>query len=198
MPSRKNLTGMVFGRLTVLDIESKGKNTRWRCRCSCGAEAVVEVGNLLRGVSRSCGCLWRETVTLPPGAAGFNLVFRRYQAGAKQRGLEWSLDETFFREITTSPCHYCGCPPGRVAAGSTAKKTGGAVLEHSKYIYNGIDRKDPTAGYFIMNCVPCCFLCNRAKHAMTYKDFISWISNIKQHDIQQETYERFGDSISPK
>lgn len=53
-----DITGQVFGRLTVLKRDSfaNGK-TRWLCRCECGQSTVV-IGQLLRnGKTRSCGCL---------------------------------------------------------------------------------------------------------------------------------------------
>jgi len=58
-----DLTGEVFGRLTV--IRYQGKNEKgihtWVCRCECG-NVVVARGDVLRyGKTRSCGCLAHET-----------------------------------------------------------------------------------------------------------------------------------------
>lgn len=60
---KKDLTGKVFGRLTVLGLagrDDKNKKLLWKVRCSCGTEKIVS-GNLLtvKGI-RSCGCLKRE------------------------------------------------------------------------------------------------------------------------------------------
>lgn len=65
MPPFIDLTGKRFGRLTVL--RRTGTTTygqpQWLCRCDCGAE-VTPFGNSLRaGLTQSCGCLHRETVT---------------------------------------------------------------------------------------------------------------------------------------
>lgn len=66
MPKRYDLTGRLFGRLTV-----KGKNpdtsrgVYWDCSCRCGGFARVITNALRSGHTRSCGCLWKETV---PGA----------------------------------------------------------------------------------------------------------------------------------
>jgi hypothetical protein len=55
----RDLTGQVFGRLRVL--EHSGRNAHgdnlWCCRCTCGADTVVKATNLLRGLTKSCGCL---------------------------------------------------------------------------------------------------------------------------------------------
>jgi hypothetical protein len=57
-----DLTGQVFGRLTARLIDRSGKRIRWVCDCECGGKAVVAVSDLIGSHTRSCGCLWRETV----------------------------------------------------------------------------------------------------------------------------------------
>lgn len=59
---RLDLIGMTFGRLTVLeDLPGGTRSRRYvRCSCACGSEAVVSVGKLRSGETRSCGCLRRE------------------------------------------------------------------------------------------------------------------------------------------
>jgi hypothetical protein len=61
---RVELTGKIFGRLTVL---SRGpylykirNNSCWNCRCECGNEKVVSSSSLMRGLTLSCGCLHIE------------------------------------------------------------------------------------------------------------------------------------------
>lgn len=53
----KDLTGLTFGRLTVLGPagNSCGKAV-WRCRCSCGREVAVRGDHLRSGHTTSCGC----------------------------------------------------------------------------------------------------------------------------------------------
>jgi hypothetical protein len=62
---RKDLLGMVFGRLTV--IEESGRNALssvlWKCVCTCGNEVVVLSGSLLSGATTSCGCYGQEQRT---------------------------------------------------------------------------------------------------------------------------------------
>lgn len=66
---RKDLTGMVFGRLVVLkqvkDIITKGGKhyPAWLCRCDCGNECVVSGASLKSGNTKSCGCLHKEEVS---------------------------------------------------------------------------------------------------------------------------------------
>jgi hypothetical protein len=62
MPALRDLTGMRFGRLLVLNRASNDKhgNVRWLCRCQCSAEKAITRSSLARGSSQSCGCLQRE------------------------------------------------------------------------------------------------------------------------------------------
>ena len=53
----EDLTGRRYGRLTVVSLERTADHlTYWRVRCDCGTEFTVYRGNLVRGLTRSCGC----------------------------------------------------------------------------------------------------------------------------------------------
>lgn len=56
----QDLTGQVFGRLTVLGYAGKGSSgrTSWHCRCTCG-EVIVAKGNALKSghYSSKCNCV---------------------------------------------------------------------------------------------------------------------------------------------
>lgn len=56
---KKDLTGLKFGRLTVIKLEGQNKYKRlmWLCKCDCGNTHIVSSNLLLMGVTRSCGCL---------------------------------------------------------------------------------------------------------------------------------------------
>jgi hypothetical protein len=56
------LAGQRFGRLVVMEAAGKNKwgSRTWRCRCDCGGMTVVACNFLVRGSSRSCGCLKYE------------------------------------------------------------------------------------------------------------------------------------------
>lgn len=58
MPKKLDLTGQIFGRLTVLSrAPNIGKKTAWRCICLCGTEKTVQTVHLTRGLVHSCGCI---------------------------------------------------------------------------------------------------------------------------------------------
>ena len=57
------LIGRVFGRLTVIEsagTDKKYKTSLWKCVCSCDGTTVVSGKALMRGGTRSCGCLRKE------------------------------------------------------------------------------------------------------------------------------------------
>jgi hypothetical protein len=62
-------TGERFGNLTVQQrvedyIAPNGKHhVRWKCKCDCGNEIDVDVCNLVRGYTKSCGCYKTEMLS---------------------------------------------------------------------------------------------------------------------------------------
>lgn len=167
----KDLTGQLFGKLTAISPVGKDKHGqyKWLCSCECGNTKEALMGNLVRGRTLTCGCSGKRYQRRPDGEAAFTEVYGRYRAGARTRGYDFNLTEEEFRELAENLCHYCGAEKTNKA--STFKSTG-------FYHYNGIDRKDNTKGYSVENCVPCCYVCNRAKNNMPYNDFVAWLNNL--------------------
>lgn len=64
MGSFIDLTGIKFGRLTVLERSENDKhgNTQWLCACDCGNQKICLGRSLKRGATQSCGCLHSEVV----------------------------------------------------------------------------------------------------------------------------------------
>lgn len=58
----QDLTGQVFGRLTVLEKLPQLKNNQkmYRCLCICNKETEVAGSSLIRNSTKSCGCLKKE------------------------------------------------------------------------------------------------------------------------------------------
>jgi len=56
-----DLTGMTFGKLTVIErAPNRGRTVMWRCSCSCGKETITTAEGLKGGTVKSCGCLRAE------------------------------------------------------------------------------------------------------------------------------------------
>lgn len=59
-----DLIGRRFGRLIVIGYAGHSKNgaDMWFCECECGVITTVCQSNLLRGKSKSCGCLLPDRI----------------------------------------------------------------------------------------------------------------------------------------
>lgn len=108
---RLNLTGQVFGMLTVEDCigTARDKHSLWSCRCRCGNYSLVASNHLKCGKVKSCGCwkqqcsvthgLTRNRVTNPVFRAWSGIISRCYNKNNKsykyygQRGI--SVCENF-------------------------------------------------------------------------------------------------------
>jgi len=64
MAARKDLAGARFSRLVALRCAERTPypphGALWDCQCDCGARKVIAARSLVRGLTRSCGCLKRE------------------------------------------------------------------------------------------------------------------------------------------
>jgi hypothetical protein len=172
LKDRHRLEGKKFGRLTVIrhNVEdSRTKSTYWDCLCDCGKTVTVKGVYLVSKHTRSCGCI--KIYRLDKGESGLNIVYKQYIRHAKGRSKEFNLSKEKFKEITQQNCFYCGKEPS-----SSVK----CKSEHSRYVYNGIDRVDSDKGYTLDNVVPCCGTCNRIKMETPLEEFKKNIKRI--HD----------------
>ena len=178
-----DLTGQIFGRLTVIQQGGfdKYRNALWLCKCTCGTEKIIVGTSLRSGNTNSCGCLrdeiTRDRVKLTPGLANMRRIFGDYKRIAKRRGHTFDLTEKQFAELIKKDCHYCGAKPNNVAK---QKKCNGT------YIYNGLDRIDNTKGYTLDNVVPCCINCNMAKNTQIIEEFNEWIKRVYNKMLKRE------------
>ena len=138
-----DLTGKVFGRLSVLQLVAKElKHPYWLCKCVCGKESIVRGSHLKDGTISSCGCLNEEVriscktthgmYYTPTYQTWHSMLGRCYQesnASYKNYGAKgiticdrWHKFENFFEDMGVRP----------------EEKT--------------LDRRDATKGYYPENC----------------------------------------------
>lgn len=157
---RIDLTGLRFGFLTIVVFDSSNnKKLYWRAICDCGNETIVITDRLRSGHTLSCGC--RNGMNKL--AKGIQKVKWIYQRNAKERNIEWLLDDKELESLIFQPCFYCDELPANKAR---------------TILYNGIDRVDNGKPYELSNCVPCCGICNKMKRAMSVNDFLDHIKKI--------------------
>lgn len=93
MSKKNDLTGRVFGMLTAIRPVGSNKcgQVLWECACECGGTAVSASSSLLRGTTRSCGCLVHKANDLTGRKFGKLTVIRRAEkkAGVRKRSARW-------------------------------------------------------------------------------------------------------------
>lgn len=64
MAARMDMTGKVYGRLTVIRSSEPvpRRPVHWVCKCECGTEKIINGNNLRRGSTNSCGCLQKDLI----------------------------------------------------------------------------------------------------------------------------------------
>lgn len=168
--------GDKFGRLTCIRFDHIGKHYRsyFLFKCECGKEKIILGSGVISGNTKSCGCFSAEikkAKRLPDNRAVIYQIILGYKRHAKDRGYEWDLTFDEVVQIISKPCHYCG------ELNSNVKIT--KNFKHG-FLYNGIDRVDNRIGYNAANCVSACNQCNRAKGALSKKEFIKWIKKLAE------------------
>ena len=199
MSQKLDLTGKIFGSLTVLNlgphkIYKNGNSVRqWNCKCVCDNYVFVP-SSLLLGKKYhriSCGCKNYTTKDhgnkklRDPRIASWRALIKRYRASArnKSKNIEWNLTEEQALLLFNSNCFYCGELPSKTY-NVYITKTGRSNTKNIEYaktaeiLFNGIDRKDSCLGYIIDNVVSCCTTCNFAKNELSINDFYKWIEKI--------------------
>lgn len=114
--SNKNKDSMInqrFGRLTVIENIDKPDNVKspgryYRCRCDCGKEAIVRGQNLRDEITKSCGCLAKES--------GKKTIQKAIKANTKDiTGLKYGMLTALYstdKRSGTSVVWHCQCECG--------------------------------------------------------------------------------------
>lgn len=101
------------------------------------------------------------------GRSAFRELYNSYKFKcALKRGLEFDISELQFAVLTSAPCRYCGAAPSQLA---------GREASYGRYLYNGLDRLNNSAGYTLDNVAPCCGHCNSAKSSQSVADFYAQV-----------------------
>ncbi len=172
-------TGQKFGKLTAIRwVGSRAqydgrREDCWLCECECGNEVVVPRSNLRDGNAKSCGCgRLGPQRGLGRGDAALNSLMGTYISNARARGLDWELTRDDFKRLTSGCCHYCGVAPAQVVKGHPTS---------GDYVYNGVDRKDNSLGYSLLNCVSACGPCNMGKRDADYRAYLELLRRQAEH-----------------
>jgi hypothetical protein len=80
VPNRGDLTGQKFNMLTVISLAKSTRSgfKKWLCKCECGNEKAILQTHLVRGNSRSCGCLHRRAGEQHPNFKGCGEIHQKF------------------------------------------------------------------------------------------------------------------------
>ena len=99
-----DLTGMKFGRLTVIEFshQDKHKKRHWLCKCECGTIKTVQTGHLRGGKTTSCGCLNREITSKQMKDKWKDEVFKQKQSNRMKQQVQEFWENEDFRQMQTN------------------------------------------------------------------------------------------------
>ena len=105
-----DLSGQKFNNWTVLYLYSKQNNsTYYYCKCDCGNERVVRRDHLLKGESKSCGCLKNTLLSNSLKKNWKKIAKNIYVEGTKINSLNRkTLNKNNTSGVTGVTWHNCG------------------------------------------------------------------------------------------
>lgn len=170
---REDLTGRVFGRLTVVRfLYRKGTEYLWLTRCACGVEKAVRRNQLFPGGQVSCGCIRQILATKQwgePTKQRLRALVRNRRSGCKKGGRSFTITTETVWELWKLQAGLC--------AYSGVEMTCEFNCPHTI----SIDRIDSTRGYEPDNVVLCCAHVNLMKRLDLPADFIDWCRKVVAH-----------------
>jgi hypothetical protein len=167
------LNDTIIGNWKIIKDNGKRKIL---CVCLlCGCEKEVDRYSLGRSSNSCFRCSAKKFII---GNSAYHRLVRHYKKSAKERNLEFFIDEKQFVNITKSKCFYCNDDPSNIIK-----------EKYDEYIYNGIDRVNNLKGYTIDNVVACCEICNKMKCTKSQEDFLQWVERVYNHSIKGKNNE---------
>lgn len=167
---RKDLTGMVFGKLTVIEMlynYNGTKRTKCLCRCECGNECVRDAYTLRTSELSSCGCGRKEYIQKRCGKDIDGMTFGRLTV------LEtyWNMNPprvkckcecgntVILRKNDVQHLHTqsCGCLQKERASKANEVDHTGKISNYGIKVLNKYKQND--LGQWIWECE--CGLCNK-------------------------------------
>ena len=104
-----DLTGQRFGNLTVIEraenyISPSGQQkAQWLCRCTCENLVIVQSQSLIKGLTKSCGCLAKEITSKIKKKYNTYDLSGEYGIGYTAKGEEFYFDLEDYDKIK----NYC-------------------------------------------------------------------------------------------
>lgn len=151
------------------------------CSCDCGKSKDIRIGSLLSGATRSCGCskarYEKTTGEKNKGFKGYKEIrshfWRGYQAGAKERGIEFSITMEYAWSLFEKQERKCALSGVPLVFGVNAKNS---------LTTASIDRIESSKGYVEGNVQWVHKRINVMKHTSSVEDFVMWCRRVVEAD----------------
>lgn len=176
LPSKKrqDLTGNIYGHLTVLCLhEKRGKDQYWKCRCYCGNETIVRHTHLTGHDIRTCGCSHIVVKDKHPHWKGYGEISGSYfnvvRRGAKKRNLQFSLTISEMWDKFLEQDKKCAFTGETLTFNKCLRDCSGTA---------SLDRIDSSRGYEKDNIQWVHKLVNVMKQDMSDNEFITYCQKI--------------------
>jgi hypothetical protein len=179
----EDLTGIKFGKLTVIKRGGKTakKRQKWDCRCECGRMTNATHGHLTNGNRKSCGYCRGNSIKDNCIVRVHGDTKRNASRKKRTKTINYKLTKQEVANLIFKPCHYCGRQP------SNKFERSPIGCDRQVMFYNGIDRVDSDGDYEISNCVTCCKYCNWIKSDKSIKQMFKHVEKIYNHSIKSLT-----------
>ena len=191
----KERIGERYGKVIVTGIaysDGRGK-TMASVECDCGKSAIIRLGALVCGGTKSCGC---ESISASKRNAKIMHAKRPKDLKTHVKEFEWtmvtalmcaskssainhkpypvefSLNREQYRKLIDGECFYCGKSKTETRSFKKSRIEDSNVHFGKSYKCVGIDRIDSSKGYTTDNSISCCTKCNRMKLDLPQKEFI--------------------------
>jgi len=150
-----DLTGRVFGELTVISSDKKKSNrqeTRWNCKCSCGNTRVVRKQFLIDGTYTACvGCQKKSgIIDLTGRVFGELTVLSMLEERGRRGAIQWSCrcscgntHSVLSGDLTGGRIQSCGCSRKR-------KSRHDAIVKNQ---YNQLKHRHCSKGFLIQELI---------------------------------------------
>lgn len=183
-PPPRDLTGAVFSRLTVRgwlgrDLDGGPHNRKHyrSCLCTCGNETRASHSSLLRGSTRSCGCLRRECFTRGDALSKWTGCgdlsgshWYAIQKDAKRRGIPFEVSIAHAWKLFLGQRRRCALTGVKLTM-TGDRRRGTASL----------DRIDSAFGYVCGNLQWLHKDVNIMKHTHSTAEFVRWCVLVARH-----------------
>lgn len=165
---RVDLTGKKFGKLTCLERYGKvGRHITWECLCDCGNKCFPYQTHILRGNTKSCGCLTKINGCLHKDWKGYGEIsgniwdgIKRKRRHAEDRDFSitikyaWDLFENQQRRCALSGIFLQFDPGKKTASLDRIDSSKGYIEGNVQWVHKDINRMKNiySQEYFIEMC----------------------------------------------